>query len=135
MRSGTLKKLILISFVILFIFTSIAITKQKLYIFTDIEKCKSCYNPVLNALNFNSTLFDSLNIDYELILNCRRTRDIEDYRNYYNLNDSLKIVTLNDSITALYDPKSTLEYFVLTRNDTIIYATENLELLISIIKL
>jgi hypothetical protein len=111
----------------------IGITKEKLYMFTDIEKCKSCNNPVLNALIYNSKLFDSLDIEYEVILKCKRKRDLEDYRHYNNLNDSLKIVALNDSITKLYDPKSTQAYFVLTRNDTIYFATERLESLIDYI--
>jgi S-adenosylmethionine synthetase len=101
--------------------------------FTDIEKCKSCNNPVLNALNYHSVLFDSLDIDYEVILKCRRKRETEDYKHYFKLDTNLRIVALNDSITSLYEPKSLEQYFVLTRNDTIIFTTENLDLLLGFI--
>lgn len=128
MRIGTLMKSILISLILIFSFHYILITKENLHIFTDIEKCKSCNNPALNALYYSTPLFDSLGIDYELVLKCRRTRETEDYRKYYNLDDSLKIVKLNDSIVAKYQPKSTEQFFVLTRNDTIVFTTEDLQL-------
>lgn len=130
MRSGTLKKLILISCILQFSFTSKLITKEKLYMITDIEKCKSCNNEILNALNSYSSLFDSLNIDYELILRCRRSRDIEDYRHYFKLDSNLRIVRLTDSLENLYKPENTEGAFVLTHNDTIMFTTKSLYLLV-----
>lgn len=130
MRSGTLKKLILISFIFLFLFTNKVITKGKLYMFTDIEKCKSCNNEILNALNSYSSLFDSLNINYELILRCRRSRDTEDYRHYFKLDSNLRIVRLTDSLENLYKPENTEGSFVLTHNDTITFTTKSLYLLV-----
>lgn len=133
MRNGILKKSILISLFVVFSFPNYLVTKEKLHIFTDIIRCQSCNNPALNILKYNTPLLDSLDIDYELVLKCRRTRETEDYRKYYNLDDSLKIVKLNDSIVAKYQPKSTEQFFVLTRNDTIIFTTEDLQLLIGYI--
>jgi len=101
--------------------------------FTDIEKCKSCNNPVLNSIYYHSVLFDSLDIDYEVILKCRRSKDLNYYRRYYHLDSGLKIVALNDSINTLYKPSSTEQFFVLTRSDTIIFTTENLDLLLGFI--
>lgn len=133
MRSGGLKKLILISFILLLSYTVNGITKEKLFMFTDIEKCKSCNNPVLNALNYHTPLFDSLEIDYELVLKCRRSKDLEYYRRYYYLDSGLKIVALNDSINTLYKPTSIEQFFVLIRNDSIIFTSENLDLLVGYI--
>lgn len=132
MMNGMLKKLMSISFILL-ISVNIAITKENLYMFTDIRKCKSCNNEVLNALYGYSDLFDTLHIDYELLLSCRRSRELDDYRSYYKLDTNLKIVKLTDSLKSLYEPETTLEYFVLTRNDSIIFKTKNLYLLIGYI--
>lgn len=122
--------MISISCVVLLSIAYNGITKEKLHIFTNIATCKSCNNEALNALKFHIPLFDSLDIDYELILKCRRTRDTEDYRNYYKLDGNLKIVALNDSISKIFETQSNQEYFVLTRNDTIVFDTENLDILI-----
>ncbi|PKL79470.1 MAG: hypothetical protein CVV25_07910 [Ignavibacteriae bacterium HGW-Ignavibacteriae-4] len=128
-----MKKLILISFILLLSTPVTGITKEKLFMFTDIEKCKPCINPVLNAINYHTPLFDSLDINYELILKCRRSKDLEYYKHYFHLDSSLRIVTLTDSIKTLYNPTSTEQFFVLTRNDTIIFTTENLDLLLGYI--
>lgn len=130
MRNGTLKKWTLIS-VILFFTLSTGLTKEKLIMFTSVYKCKACNNPVLDLIFYNSQLLDSLNLEYELVLETRRSRDVEDYCHYYKLGKRLKIIALNDSIDSLYDPTNKDNYFLITRNDTVIFTTERLESLIA----
>lgn len=105
-----------------------------LYMFTNINNCKSCNNEVLNSLYFQSDFFDSLELKYELILNCRRYSDLKYYKKYFNLKDDLQIKMLNDSIINLLNPKSTSQYFVLTFDDSIVFESPSLNELIYFLK-
>ena len=105
-------------------------TKQKIYLFTNINNCKSCNNPILNLLNYHSPVLDSLGIEYELFLKCRRNSDLNYYKKYFNLDSNLKIFKLNDSIANQFKIKNNSNFMIYERNDSIICESEYMDVIL-----
>lgn len=106
-------------------------SQYNLSLYTSVDICKACNNNVLNLLKGKMYLLDSMNIECKMILTCDRDRDINDFRKYNNLNDSLLIVR-NAGIEKVNQERSnSSEYFILRYNDSIILSTDNYYILIN----
>jgi hypothetical protein len=89
---------------------------------------------VLNILRGGQDFLNSKGIKYDLSLSCDRDRDLNDFRNYNRLDDSLKIVRYIKNTDFDKDLSKYSEYYVFTFNDSIIISTSSYDSLLNILK-
>lgn len=135
MKSGIMMKLILISIVCLLGINKV-LSEEMVYFYTNASNCNTCYSFTLDAVRNYHKLFDSLKINYKIVLKCKRDRDRNYYREFHNLDSNLVILNSENLIEnhKKIFKNQKREYMAYLKNDSLKYETSNLNDLIDYLK-